>query len=134
MKFLPRVLKPYPILRQIVSSTGLSPRRPFPPCENPWRYVPNLPNDIEFSMYQTVAAIGFLGSLLGWTIGKFVNTFLLPSWLLTIFIGSCFAYIATLRDARGDLARCTGMKMAALVGLLADIDQQLLITSRFMKA
>ena len=134
MKHLPGVLKPYPVLRQIVSATGLSPRRPFPPCENPWRYVPNLRNDIEFSMYQSVAAIGFLGSLLGWTIGKIVNIFILPSWLLTICFGSCFAYISTLRDARGDLARCTGMKIAALVGLLRDIDNQLLITSRFMKA
>ena len=39
-----------------------------------------------------------------------------------------------MRDARGDLARCTGMKIAALVGLLRDIDKQLLISSRFMKA
>merc|ERR1712146_843275 len=42
--------------------------------------------------------------------------------------------MGTLRDARGDLARCTGMKIAALVGLLKDIDNQLMITSRFMKA
>jgi hypothetical protein len=85
-------------------------RQPFPPTNNPWTWSSNNEDDdIEFQMIPTVIAMAFIGSVIG------TNLPILPSSFGALLGAATFAYTTTLSSSRGDLCRCMGMRIVALV-------------------
>eukprot|EP00752_Nemacystus_decipiens_P009365 g8369.t1 len=123
------------------------PRRPFPPAENPWKYKRadalaeleeagvaddgDLP--AEFSMAKSLLSVAFLGGFAGYLVSQFPFVFL-PTFMLALGGGGFLAYVATTRNARGDLTRLLGMRMVAFLGLISEInsDVALLFTKAQM--
>lgn len=115
----------YSALGQLRPMVRLAPRRPFPPVENPWAYVRASPSDIEFSMTKTLVAVVFVGALYGYLLASAISLFFLPAWLLALIGGGIGGYTATLRDGRGDMVRCLGMKLVAFFGLIKAVEEEL---------
>ena len=85
----------------------LSPRKPFPASENPWKYAPKPDsNDIEFSMIRVVIGTILFGGITGSIISGPIPLF--PGWLGVLIGAVSFGYIATTQDSRGDLLRYIG--------------------------
>ena len=123
----------YSALGQLRPMVRLAPRRPFPPVENPWAYVRASPSDIEFSMTKTLVAVVFVGALYGYLLSNFLSLFFLPAWLLALAGGGVGGYTATLRDGRGDMIRCLGMKLVAFFGLIKAVEEELSVWRKLGK-
>lgn len=62
--------------------------------------------DLEFSMFRTIFAVGLSSGVIGWNLAKPIP--LLPSWLLGLIALIIGASSATLQDSLGDLLRLYG--------------------------
>jgi len=104
----------YPVFRQLKAATGLIPRRPFPPDagDDPWRYRGDSP---AFSMVRCV-----LGAvcLAGIAVAILPQPPLIPTSLLAILTAAAAVFSVTLRDARGDAARCLVARAVAVTAIL----------------
>jgi hypothetical protein len=74
---------PYYILLHFVyvvySIFVVSKRRAFPPSDNPWKYVPEGPQDPEFRMTSALVSVVLVGSWVGWMITSLIP--LVPNFL-----------------------------------------------------
>jgi hypothetical protein len=84
-------------------------------------------------MTQTLAVLVFVGAFLGYLLAHFISLFFLPAWLLALAGGGLGGYTATLRDRGGDMARCLGMKLVAVLGLVRALEQELLVWRKLGK-
>lgn len=89
--------------RYISAAIYLKDRKPYPPCENPWKYAPLDEDAVPYNQYRAMAAAIFSGAFAGWSVTKPIP--LVPSWLVGLGTGISSGYLCTLRDGRGDLAR-----------------------------
>lgn len=92
------------LFRQLLAACMISRRVGFPSYEDPWRYRPRSPDDLQFSMTSALVASALLGSVVGWSIGRCIPFF--PTWIGTLGGSGFSAYICTVVNARGDLVRC----------------------------
>eukprot|EP00592_Proboscia_alata_P000556 CAMPEP_0194373886 /NCGR_PEP_ID=MMETSP0174-20130528/22284_1 /TAXON_ID=216777 /ORGANISM="Proboscia alata, Strain PI-D3" /LENGTH=523 /DNA_ID=CAMNT_0039153165 /DNA_START=42 /DNA_END=1613 /DNA_ORIENTATION=- len=104
------------------------PRQPFPPIiggnENPWKYETEYEDDIQFQMLYSVAVMAFAGSI---CVG---NMPLIPTWIGSMAGAAAFAFVTTLKSAKGDLARTMGMKVVAFVQEMVAINSELSVLSK----
>lgn len=91
------------LVRQLLALIKITRRAGFPSLEDPWRYRPRGPKDIDFNMTSVMIASVLLGGLLGWSIGRSIP--LLPTWIGTLTGVGFLAYFCTLQDTVGDLIR-----------------------------
>jgi hypothetical protein len=121
----------YPLLPHLKSAMGLGGRLAFPPGEKgPWRYRPG-PGDPIFSMARSMLALAFMGAFIGYTISKFVP--LLPTALMAIAAAGGLAWLGNLDIRVGDLARVMAMRLVALLGLAAEIDSEVRVTTNLAR-
>ena len=105
----------------------MQPRRPFPPADNPWTYVPDFRReDPDFSMLYTTLAMTVLGS----TVGGCVP--LLPTWLGGTLGAAVFGFGTTTRNAQGDVLRSMGARVVAVGSVVVDMNQELKLLSKTM--
>ena len=111
---------------QLKTLVMLAERRPYPPCENPWKYQAfEGDSHSDFSMTPALLAVTFGGGLLGWMGAKPIP--LLPGWIGAVGTAACFGYVATIPDSRGDMLRFFGHSVSSATGALATaIDDVLL--------
>lgn len=129
-----RIRKQYPTKPHVKALLGMTPRQPFPPLlhnndddttqvdDNPWKYRPrpdHYYNDPQFTMLSTLLAMAIIGGLC------FGDIPLLPTWLGSSIGALLFAYVTTLRNARGDLARTMGTRVVAFLSQLFRINVEL---------
>ncbi|KAJ1462589.1 hypothetical protein M885DRAFT_505545 [Pelagophyceae sp. CCMP2097] len=113
----------YPIFKQLKSALHLAPRRNFPPdVEDPWQYDPaqaSMTNDgkppPQFSMSLALGAMLALG---GFGSSLIPLPPLFPSSIFGLLAAGGLAWTATLRNARGDAARCVAARLIALVRII----------------
>ncbi|CBN74709.1 conserved unknown protein [Ectocarpus siliculosus] len=139
-----RLSAEYPFLPYARRALVMLPRRPFPPAENPWKYkradaiaeledagVPldagNLP--AEFSMAKSLLSVAFLGGFAGYLVSQFPFVFL-PTFMLALGGGGFLAYLATTKNARGDLTRLLGMRTVAFLGLVSEINSDVALSAK----
>lgn len=107
-KFIPRFVS------QGKAAISLSPRRPFPSDENPWKYKPYEDDPVpDFSMSRILLVNILWGTLLGWVISKPIPLF--PGWLGAISGASVLGYTSTLQDSKGDFFRLIGVGIYGLL-------------------
>ena len=110
-----RVRKTYPTWVHVKSSVGVAERLPFPPgTSNPWTYRPSDFDDeygraVDFNMMYAIAAMAFVGSTCGG------NLPMIPAWMGALGGAGFFAFVTTLNNPRGDLARTMGMRVVAVL-------------------
>ncbi|CAM9360625.1 unnamed protein product [Pylaiella littoralis] len=138
-----RLSAEYPFLPYAKRALVMLPRRPFPPAENPWKYKRadalaeleeagvaddgNLP--AEFSMAKSLLCVAFLGGFAGFIVSQFPFVFL-PTFMLALGGGGFLAYLATTRNARGDLTRLLGMRTVAFLGLVSEINSDVALSTK----
>eukprot|EP00903_Cladosiphon_okamuranus_P011102 g10478.t1 len=138
-----RLSAEYPFLPYARRALVMRPRRPFPPAENPWKYNRadalseleeagvaddgNLP--AEFSMAKSLLSVAFLGGFAGYIVSQFPFVFL-PTFMLALGGGGFLAYLATTRNARGDLTRLLGMRTVAFLGLVSEINADVALSTK----
>eukprot|EP00752_Nemacystus_decipiens_P009363 g8367.t1 len=138
-----RLSAEYPFLPYARRALMMLPRRPFPPAENPWKYKRadalaeleeagvaddgNLP--AEFSMAKSLLSVAFLGGFAGYLVSQFPFVFL-PTFMLALGGGGFLAYVATTRNARGDLTRLLGMRTVAFLGLISEINSDVALSTK----
>lgn len=44
---------------------------------------------------RSLLAVGFVGCFYGWLVGKIINIFILPPWLLALALGGICSYVGT---------------------------------------
>jgi len=102
-----------------LSAGNLASRRPYPPSDNPWKYVPPEQGSdqapvqspaLAFSMVSALAAAGLLGAAAGWSVSGRIP--LVGGWLGALLGGGAVTYLGSQRDARGDLVRFVGNSVA----------------------
>ena len=99
----------------------------------PFLYPSLSSSDIEFSMTKTLVAVVFVGALYGYLLASAISLFFLPAWLLALTGGGIGGYTATLRDGRGDMVRCLGMKLVAFFGLIKAVEEELSVWRKLGK-
>uniref|UniRef100_A0A7S3JUB8 Uncharacterized protein n=1 Tax=Aureoumbra lagunensis TaxID=44058 RepID=A0A7S3JUB8_9STRA len=103
----------YPIFKQFKCALGLAPRRRFPPeSDDPWRYSRNSP---PFSMFRCI--IGAI-CLAGTGVAFMPLPPFVPTSLIAIVAAFFAVFSVTLRDARGDAARCLVARAVAMVSII----------------
>lgn len=122
-----QIRRDYPTRPHLRALLGAGPRRPFPPADNPWNYRPSSPDDPLFSMVYSIAAMTIVGSFCGGNIP------MVPSWIGALVGAGFFGLLTTRPNARGDLARATGMRVVATVQTLWDLQKDLNISPKFWK-
>ena len=121
------VRKDYPTLPHLKAMIGQSQRRPFPPVEegsSPWKYEPIYRDDPDFTMTYALLAMALVGSFCGG------NVPILPAWIGGIVGAVAFASFTTGSNARGDLGRTMGMRVAGLVKVVLNINSELRILGK----
>ena len=103
----------YPVFRQLKAAAGLVSREPWPPeSPNPWKYAKRRAEDPDFSMPAAlIAACALAGA--GANVAPLPP--LVPSSLVATLAAGCGLFAVTLRDARGDAARCVCARAVASV-------------------
>eukprot|EP00752_Nemacystus_decipiens_P016880 g15112.t1 len=138
-----RLSAEYPFLPCARRALMMLPRRPFPPAENPWKYKRadalaeleeagvaddgNLP--VEFSMAKSLLPVAFLEGFAGYLVSQFPFVFL-PTFKLALGGAGFPAYVATTRNARGDLTRLLGMRTVAFLGLISEINSDVTLSTK----
>ena len=121
------VRKEYPTLPHLKAMIGQSPRKPFPPVEegsSVWKYEPIYRDDPDFTMTFCLLAMALVGSFCGG------NVPIIPAWIGGIAGAVAFASFTTGSNARGDLGRSMGMRVAGLVKVVLGINTELRILGK----
>lgn len=121
------------INRYLSAAIGLKERKPYPPGDNPWKYSPpaNAPNALQYNQYRTMAASILAGAYTGWTITKPIP--LVPSWIIGLGVGVASGYIATLKDARGDMVRFMGNSVMQGLDELRALSEEVRLGDKFSR-
>jgi hypothetical protein len=90
-------------LTYLICITMITKRRGFPNLDDPWRYRPRSPKDVEFNMTYALIASAIMGAILGRVISSFIP--LLPGWISTLGLAIFTGYMCTVSDPSGDLIR-----------------------------
>jgi len=106
-----KVRKAYPTWPHIKACFGAAFREPYPPTRELWKYKPRDKNDPDFDMLWSTAALALVSGACGAYCTPIMSW--LGGWLAA---GGAVALM--MRDgAAGDVARASGMRLVATVGV-----------------